>query len=520
MMVTSKKGELEDMSSQTRSRQMGTLALVAAAVVFGMVLAGSADLTPRVSGDPMPAPQAVTAQPGSNALPGFADLAAAVEPAVVSIQATSFESRPGGAAGGVDPFEFFFGPRANPRRPQQQQPNRPEEFRSESGGSGFLVSADGLVVTNYHVVRGASELTVHLGGREYTAEVRGSDPETDIALIQVKGLEGMVPYLELGDSESLRPGDWVMVIGSPLNLDSTVTVGVVSALGRSGLGLGRDSSFENYIQTDAAINFGNSGGPLVNLRGQVVGIATAINYGAENIGFAVPVATLKTILPQLREKGQVQRGYLGVSVANLDFRSARSFGLDSPDGALVQEVNEGTPAAKAGLEHGDIILKVDGRTIHQTRDLIDYVSSVAPNSEVKLEVLRGGHHKDIKVQVAERPAVEGEVTAPGEESEGGLEWLEADIQNITPAVRSRLGIPEDVQGVWIADVAQTSPLFAENIRAGEIISEVNGVRVSDLQQFEREVRSVASGSVLRLYVQAFDPRSGQSLRRFVFVQVP
>ncbi|MCB1032410.1 MAG: trypsin-like peptidase domain-containing protein, partial [Acidobacteria bacterium] len=263
------------MEKQPRSRQAMTMMLLLGAVVFGIVLAGSAGLTPHASSDPVSVqPAAVVGGGVGNGIPSFADLAEAVQPAVVSIQATSFERGRRGH-GGVDPFEFFFGPRRRPGTPPNQGPEDEGE-RSDSGGSGFLVSADGLVVTNNHVVRDASDLKVQVNGREYKATVKGTDPDTDLALLQIESDESFT-YLSLGDSDGLRVGDWIMVIGSPLALDHTVTVGVVSAKGRS-IGL-VNRSFENFIQTDAAINFGNSGGPLVNLRGEVVGIATAINYG-------------------------------------------------------------------------------------------------------------------------------------------------------------------------------------------------------------------------------------------------
>ncbi len=258
------------------------------------------------------------------------------------------------------------------------------------------------MVTNNHVIEGATSVKVHLGDRDYTAQVKGVDKATDIALLKIDAGRPL-RYLELGDSDAIRVGDWVMVIGNPLNLDRTVTTGVVSAKGRS-IGISGDASFENFIQTDAAINFGNSGGPLINMQGQVVAIATAINYGAENIGFAVPVSTLKEILPQLREKGRVSRGYLGLGVRNLDYTQAQAWGLPGTDGALVQSVENNAPAKDAGIQHGDVILSVDGRKVKQTRDLINYVSAKGPNATVKLDVWRDGKTVQKQVKLRERPA--------------------------------------------------------------------------------------------------------------------
>jgi serine protease Do len=501
--------------SQSRKQQIATIALVLGAVAFGMVLASGANLTAPAFSESTVAPQAVqptaaVAAATPAGFPNFADLAEAVQPAVVSIRAISIE-RGAERRGGGQPFEFFFGPRGRPQDPNQ-------EFRSDSGGSGFVVSADGLIVTNYHVVEGATELRVHLNDRDYPAEVRGTDPETDIALLKID-LDEPLRYLALGDSDPLRVGEWIMAIGSPLQLEKSVTVGVVSAKGRSRLGLGRDNSFENFIQTDAAINFGNSGGPLVNLKGEVVGVATAINYGAENIGFAVPVNTVKQILPHLRDHGRVRRGYMGVNINDLDFRTAEAFGLPVGQGVLVEQVTPDTPAEKAGLKHGDIILKVDGRGISDTRELIDYVSNQGPEGSVELEIRRGEDTFKKKVALAERPGVEEAAPTAAVEGESGIEWLGLDYQDITPGMRQQIGIPDEVTGVFVTDVEQTSPLWEENVRRGSILVEVNGQPTPDVAAFERAVRGVSSGGFLRIYVVAID-RSGDPAGRFAFVRVP
>jgi serine protease Do len=428
----------------------------------------------------------------------------------------------------MDPFEFFFGPRgrgqqddeegpgAPPRRPGQD----PEQFRSDAGGSGFVISRDGLVVTNYHVVEGASEVKVHLGDRDYPAEVKGTDQATDIALLKINAGNDL-RYLELGDSDSVRVGDWIMVIGNPLNLDKTVTTGVVSAKGRS-IGIS-DASFENFIQTDAAINFGNSGGPLVNLRGEVVGIATAINWGAENIGFAVPVNTLREVLPQLREKGKVSRGYLGIQIQNLSYNQARAFGLDSTDGALVGSVEASTPAGKSGIRHGDIIVGVDDLKVKTTHDLINYVANKGPGSTVTLDVLRDNKHMDIQVKLGERPERNAANDPRGggeeEDEESGIDWLGIQYQGITDNLRSTHGLPDDVDGIIVTNVAPTSPLYEQFIRPGTIITEVNGQAVGSVADFEKLVKGARSGSYLRLYAMPFI-RGQQGQPFFAVVQVP
>jgi serine protease Do len=484
-----------------RSRQFVTFALILGAVVFGMVLAGGLEITPTASSGPAtPAGSGgEVAAATASGLPSFADLAAAVDPAVVSIQAITIEEGSSQGRRGNDPFEFFFGPRQR----QQQPEGEPEPYRSDAGGSGFVVNGDGLVVTNYHVIRDASEVKVSLRDREYVAKVKGTDPATDIALLQVDAGHDLT-YLRLGDSDSLRVGEWVMAVGSPLNLSHSVTVGVVSAKGRA-LGIA-DISFENFIQTDAAINFGNSGGPLINLRGEVIGINTAINYGAENIGFAVPVNTLKQILPQLRDEGRVRRGYLGIEVKNLDYDAAEAYGLSSTDGALVVQVISGQPADRAGLQAEDIVLKVDDVPVKTTRDLIDYVSGKGPDATVTLEVLRAGKQRRMEVKLAERNA-EAATSGPAEPQDtGGIDWLGLRYQDLSPGIRSSHGIPDEINGVWITNVAPTSPLYEDLGRGGNVIAVITGVNgqdVGSVEEFERIVRAAAAGSRLRLYVRRF-----------------
>jgi len=501
-----------------------TVAVVFGAMVFGMVIAGGLDLTPAsvsAPDEPDPQPVVVPAPTASAAFPSFADLAEQVSPAVVTIEASSFESS--GRRGGGDPFEFFFGPRRRegPRGEEEGEGEGEGEFRSDSGGSGFLVSADGYVVTNTHVIRGAEEVRVRMGDESYDAELKGSDAATDLALLKIDvGRE--LPYLLLGDSEEIRAGDWVMAIGSPLDLANTVTVGVVSAKGRR-IGISQEtSSFENFIQTDAAINFGNSGGPLVSLSGQVVGINTAINWGSENIGFAVPVNVLRQVLPQLRDEGRVRRGYLGVQVSDLTPRAAEAFDLESTNGAMVSRVEPGQPAEKAGLEHGDVILEVDDQAVANVRELIDYVSSQGPEATVELEILRDGKKLTKSVDLAERPSASGTAPENEEAEESGIEWLGLRYQNITPGLRSTHGMPDDAVGVWITEISPRSPLYDEGVRAGEIINlitEVNGQDVENVEEFENIVRQAESGSRLRVYIRRF-ARGQEAQPLFVFPAVP
>ena len=511
--------------STGRSRPTLQLSLLAAAVLFGVVLAGGLDLTPPGSATQAAPPVAAAAESSRPAavrspgyLPSFADLAERVLPAVVSIDAQTIERRaPGGGRRGADPFEFFFGPQGRPDGDPRGEAE-PREYRSDAGGSGFVISGDGYVVTNNHVIEGATKIRVRLDGRYYDAQLKGADPSTDLALLKIE-TDRSLPFLELGDSERLRVGDYVMAIGNPLLLDHTVTVGVVSAKGRA-IGLTQDVSFENFIQTDAAINRGNSGGPLVNLQGEVIGIATAMNWGAENIGFAVPVSTLQGILPQLREKGRVSRGYLGVQIQNLDFDRSQAFGLDSTDGALVTEVTGDSPAAAAGLRHGDVLLKVDDRAVRTTRDLIDYVSSQPPGRSVAIELLRDGKRMTREVKLGERDIVAEAEPARSGDASSGLDWLGVDYQTLTPNLRENFGLPEEAEGVIVREVAASSPLYDENVAPGDVITEVNGRPVRDSAQFEAAVEGAPAGSFVRLYVRRFDPRGRGDAGFFAVVRAP
>lgn len=500
-------------------RPILTASAIIAAVAFGMVIAGSLGLTgvidsaPPAQERPVTVPQEVSA-PVAAGLPGFADLAEAVSPAVVSIGATTIEE--GGGERGANPFEFFFGPR-DPR----QDPGDREPRRSDSGGSGFIVSSDGLVVTNNHVISGATSVRVVMDGRDYPAEIKGIDPATDLALLEIETDEPL-PYLALGDSDELRVGDWVMAIGSPFRLENSVTVGVVSAKGRQINISQQTSSFENFIQTDAAINFGNSGGPLVNLEGQVVGINTAINWGSENIGFAVPVNVLRHVLPQLRDEGRVRRGYLGIGIEDVDYEAAEAFGLEGTGGVLVTSVQEETPAAEGDLRVGDIILSVDGRQVDDTRQLIDYVSTQGPDAKIRLEILREGERISKRIELMERPGADAQLIPSEGEEDGGIEWLGLQYQDLTPGTKSEAGIDPSVEGVLITGVAPTSPFYDEGVRARaalHVITEVNGQAVDGVESFERIVRSAESGSRLRVYIRRFG-RGGEGAPLFVFPRVP
>ncbi len=491
----------------TRSQLVLTAILVCAAVVFGMIVAGGSEFT--TPGFSATGPQRLANSASSLALPNFADLAEAVLPAVASVRVVTIE-RADARRRSPNPFDFFREPRG-----EGPQGREPREYRSEGAGSGFVISSDGWLVTNNHVIDGATRVEVTLEGKEYIAEIRGRDESTDLALLKVDS-DIEFKYLALGDSESLRVGDWVMAIGNPHALPQSVTVGVVSAKGRT-LRLRRDTSFENYIQTDAAINRGNSGGPLVNLAGEVVGISTAMNFGAENIGFAVPVNTLAAVVDQLRTSGRVRRGYLGVSVTNLNDDAAEAFGVDSTAGALVSLVVAEGPAEEAGLRNGDIIVRVDEHDVADTRSLIDYVAAKTPGATVDVRIIRNRRVIDKRITLGERDAER--VTEPPEEDESkALEWLGLQYQDLTPGIRQMQGLDPDFEGVWVTDVSASSPFVDEGLRPRDIITEINGEPVRRSEQFAETISEMESGNFLRLYVQRFSETGMQGF--FAFVRVP
>jgi serine protease Do len=473
-------------------------AIVVAAVLFGMVIAGGLDLTPPVDAD-----RHDQAQPALENIqaPDFATLADRVVPSVVSVTIKDVQDPSDrGSRMPRDPFhEFFRGP---------QSPNDEPSVR-RSAGSGFFISGDGEIVTNYHVIEDADEIVIELvDGLQFDAEVIGRDEATDLALLRVIKPDRDFAYLALGESEAVRVGEWVMAVGNPLDMDHTVTVGVVSAKGRV-LGLSRGgTSFENYIQTDAAINLGNSGGPLVNTRAEVVAINTAINARGQNLGFAVPVNTLRQILPQLRKHGEVIRGFLGISVNNLNQDSAEAFGLDSRNGALVEGVSPGRAADKGGVRHGDIVVEIDGEPIEDTRELIDTISAMPPGTDVELTVIRDGKRKMLEVELEARDEI-GDDSAPEAEpsrDDDTAERLGISVSELSGQIRQMYGIEDDVDGVVITRVQPVSPAADQGLIRGDVILEANGDPLESVEQLRSIVGDVDDGGYLRLYVQR--PQAG------------
>lgn len=370
-----------------------------------------------------------------------------------------------------DFFERFFRHRA-PQR--QRQPER--EYRQQGQGSGFIISRDGYILTNNHVVGDADTITVRLNdGREFKAELVGTDPQTDVAVIKVKA-DGL-PVLPLGSSKGLEVGEWVMAIGNPFGLAQTVTVGVVSAKGRSGVGI---VDYEDFIQTDAAINPGNSGGPLLNLEGRAVGVNTAIfskSGGYMGIGFAIPIDMAKKIYTQLIDKGTISRGFLGVVIQNITPALAESFGLDQTEGVLISQVNEDSAAEKAGLRTGDVVVKFDGSPVKNVGPFRNRVALSAPGSEHTMTVIRNGKEKSVTVRLGTLKSAHTAQAPSSAENTLGL-----TVQDLTPELAERFGFETD-SGVIITGVEPGSSAAAAGLAPGILILEVNKNPVRNTSQF-------------------------------------
>jgi len=502
------------MDTARRKRVLSMTGVAVGSLVMGIVLAGGLGLTPTTMAarEAAAATSAVPALPPPSSYPDFSPLAERVTPAVVSVY-TEDVARPGDGRRyhqDMDPFEFFFGPGFP--RPDMRPRKR------TGAGSGFFVSADGLIVTNNHVVEGAEKIRVRLTDEtELAAKIVGRDPATDVALIKVDA-KGPFPFLTFGDSDALKVGEWVMAVGNPLAMEHTVTVGVVSAKGRR-IGISPNanaSSFEDFIQTDAAINLGNSGGPLVNVRGEVVGMNSAINAGGQNIGFAIPVNTIKMVVPQLKEKGKVVRGYLGVQITNVDQKAQEFYKLPSRDGALVQSVTKDGPADKAGLKDGDVIVAVAGKPVKDTRDLIFRVSAMPPGQKVDLDLMREGKSKSITATLGERPSGEDEQEAATTKEDTPTSKLGIQIDDLNQRTRRQFEIPREIEGAVVTDVTDLSPADDANLRVGDVIMRVNDRDINSAQTFKDTIAGFRSGTMVRFYI--YRPQAEQ--KTFVFLRMP
>jgi serine protease Do len=421
--------------------------------------------------------------------PSLTGLVKELKPTVVNISTTKlvrspmddfFRGRDFPDFFGDDFFRRFFGDQ------------HPREFRQKSLGSGFIIDKEGYIITNNHVVEKAEQIKVKLSDKkEYDAQVIGTDPKTDLALIKIKAAGGL-PVARLGDSDKLEVGEWVVAIGNPFGLEQTVTTGIISAKGRV-IGAG---PYDDFLQTDASINPGNSGGPLFNLRGEVVGINTAIVAGGQGIGFAIPVNMAKGLLPQLK-KGKVVYGYLGVYIQDITPELATSFGLKEAKGVLVSDVTPDSPAKKAGVNKGDVILEYDGKQVEEKGQLTKMVGRTAIGKKVKLVVLRDKEQKTLWVTIGElsEKQVAAAATKPEETDRWGIK-----VQDISPDMAAHLGLPSNA-GVVIAEVEPGSPADEENLQPGDVIIEVEHNPVKELADFRKYLESYKKQKTLLLTVR-------------------
>jgi serine protease Do len=458
------------------------------------------------------APAAVPAQtiapqvPPPGAPSSFAPLAQRLLPAVVNIQTTQAagQARAGRDAPEVpqappgSPFEEFFRDflernrppgQAQPGRPQQQQPQR----RAQSLGSGFIIDPSGIVVTNNHVIEGADEINVVLqDNTTIRAELVGADPRTDIAVLRVRH-DRPLPSVSFGDSDTAQVGDWVVAIGNPFGLGGSVTAGIVSARGRDI----RQGLYDDFIQTDAAINRGNSGGPLFNLNGEVIGINTAIyspSGGSIGIGFSIPSNLARNIAGQLRDQGRVRRGWLGVNIQQVTDEIAESLGLrNGTRGALVARAQEGGPAAAGGIQAGDVILRFNGQEVREMRNLPRIVADTQVGNQVPVIVWRDGREQTVNITVAELPgdqqqaAVQPNQAQPRQQPQLELSGLGLRVAPITPELRERFSIRPESRGVVITEVSPGSAGAERELRPGDVIVEVQQERVTTPQEVQERL---------------------------------
>lgn len=455
-----------------------------------------------------------TDAPALAAMPNLGPIVQTLDQTVVNIQSTveakaesknPKQKRPGPSdpfSSPEDFFERFFG------GPGQNRPQAPRR----SMGSGFIISKDGYILTNNHVIDGATKIEVRLHTDDsnksrrskenvYTATLVGTDPATDVALIKIKPEKELLTVAPLGDSKKLQKGDWVLAFGNPFGLDHTVTIGIVSGTGRE-ISPNENRRFDDFIQTDAAINFGNSGGPLVNLKGEVIGINTAITAEGSGIGFAVPVNLVKELVPQLKDSGAVTRGYLGVMIQDVNDEMKEALGLEAAKGVLVNDIVATGPAAKSELKRGDIVLKVNGQEVNEAKALQQAVARIKPGAAAQLEILRDKKVKTISVKVGSLPGGDVKVKKDSEDSN------KADKLGIF------VGTAKEGDGIQITDIDESSAAAESGLLPGDIIRKVNGTEIKSVEQYTKLINALKSkASAL------FDIERG-NMKLFIALRVP
>lgn len=421
----------------------------------------------------------------------FSEIVRAVSPAIVNISTTKVVRREAQPFF-EDPFFDFFSP--------FHEFGSPKKFKERSLGSGVIVSADGYIVTNNHVVEKADEIKVTLIDKKtFKGRIVGADPKTDIAIIKIEATG--LPTLTWGDSDKLQVGEFVLAIGSPYGLSNTVTMGIISAVGRANVGI---ADYEDFIQTDAAINPGNSGGPLVNINGELIGINTAIfsrTGGYQGIGFAVPSNMVRLVIDQLLQKGKVTRGWIGVTIQELTPELAQEFGLKKTKGALVSDVGKDSPAAKAGIMRGDVILEFNGREVKDVSSLRNMVAQSKAGSEITLKILRAGKEFTVKALITELPRDVAEVTPEQLPDNSELKALTGlTVMDLSKEIIRQLGFNKDEKGVVVVKVEAGSPADDAEIKKGDVIKEINKKAVNSSEDFNRIATNIKTNDSVLLFI--------------------
>ena len=417
----------------------------------------------------------------------FADIAEKVKPAVVQItteKITTYTRRY------WDPFEDFFSSPFDDffgKQQQRRQPQKQYKRKQRGLGSGFIFRDDGYILTNNHVIKDVDSIKVKLPGidKEYKAELVGSDSKTDIAIIKIK-THRKIDFIKLGDSEKIRVGEWAIAVGNPFGLEQTVTIGVISAKGRHGFGI---TQYEDFIQTDASINQGNSGGPLLNINGEVIGINTFILAPSmsQGIGFAIPINMAKDITSQLIKKGKVTRGWLGVIIQPVTEEIVKAFDLRTQNGALISDfASDGSPAKKAGIKQGDVIVEFNGKKVKDVSDLQKIVAHAEIGKKIPVKVIRKGKEKNFYMVIKEMPEQLSESPAVSQPEDS---WVGLKTQNLSKDITSRLGI-KDTEGVIVTDVSPEGAAIDAGIKIGDIIREINGRKILDLSDYNTAIKSI------------------------------
>lgn len=486
-----------------RKKPLLLIASVLLGVLIGLVIASNFGWTvDGLAVDKEPANNSVANQPVPLAETNakkfenqFVEIAKRVKPTVVTITSQKvIKVR--------QPWADFFNDDPFFRRFFQVPGDGEQEYMERGLGSGVIVDPKGHILTNYHVIQDSDEINVIIDKVEHSAEIVGTDPATDLAVIRVDKRD--LPAAILGDSDKLEVGEWVLAVGSPfdIRLEHTVTAGIVSAKGRSGLGLGGDLNYQNFIQTDAAINPGNSGGALVNLRGELVGINTAIissgQGGHAGIGFAIPINLAKNVMDQLIEHGKVVRGWLGVGIQSVNAEVAESLGMKEIVGALVSQVMKESPAEKAGLQEYDVIKEVDGKRIEDAQELTNLIASYQPSTEINIEILRDGKMKSMSVKLDEWPESNSET--PRTSQPDVLGRLSLKVSDLTKSLQRRFRY-EGEEGVFITHVQSGSQADEINLQPGDLIIEVNRKRVKSVHDLDKILTNVQAEDIVLFYVK-------------------